>query len=152
MTISIRFSSIHNTYYHYQQNMTPENYKIKVLLRTEGFFRQRKNSRVISKMYSMTGSFNRYETGFFKAYGSRHMHLTLEGKDRQWKITRAPTLFPKLPALWVNLLNLSKDWFCWGVRPDPNRQIYFTTPILCRTRRYRMIWRRIVRQTLTKMV
>ena len=63
MTISIRFSSIHNTYYHYQQNMTPDNYKIKVLLRTEGFFRQRKNSRVISKMYSVTGSFNRYETG-----------------------------------------------------------------------------------------
>ena len=30
--------------------MTPENYKIQVLLRTEGFFRQQKNSRVISKI------------------------------------------------------------------------------------------------------
>ena len=43
--------------------MTPENYKIQVLLRTEGFFRQQKNSRVISKIDSTTGSFNRYETG-----------------------------------------------------------------------------------------
>ena len=63
MAISIIFSSIHNKYYHYQQNMTPENYKIQVLLRTEGFFRQRKKSRVISKIDSTTGSFNRYETG-----------------------------------------------------------------------------------------
>ena len=43
--------------------MTPENYKIQVLLRTEGFFRQQKNSRVISKIDSTTGSVNRYETG-----------------------------------------------------------------------------------------
>ena len=67
MAISIRFSSIHNNYYHYQQNMTPENYKIQILLRTEGFFRHQKkgqrNSRVISKIDSTTGSFNRYETG-----------------------------------------------------------------------------------------
>ena len=67
MAIGIRFSSIHNNYYHYQQNMTPENYKIKVLLRTEGFFRQRKNS--ISKIYSTTGSFNRYETGLGPTMG-----------------------------------------------------------------------------------
>ena len=63
MAISIRVSSIHNNYYHYEQNMTPENYKIQVLLRTEGFFRQQKNSRVISKIDSTTSSFNRYATG-----------------------------------------------------------------------------------------
>ena len=64
MAISIRLSSIHNNYYHYQQNMTLANYKIQVLLRTEGFFRQQqKNSRMISKIDSTTGSFNRYETG-----------------------------------------------------------------------------------------
>ena len=44
MAISIIFSSMHNNYDHYQQNTAPENYKIQVLLRTEGFFRQRKKS------------------------------------------------------------------------------------------------------------
>ena len=63
MTISIIFSSIYNYFYHYQQNMRPENNKIQVLLRTKGFFRQRKKSRVISKIDSTSGSFNRYETG-----------------------------------------------------------------------------------------
>ena len=69
MVISVRFSSIHNNYYHYQQTMTPENYKIQLLLRTEGFFRQQKNSRVISKIDSTTGSFNRYETGLGPSMG-----------------------------------------------------------------------------------
>ena len=41
--------------------MTPDNYKIQILLQTEGFFRQQNNSRVISKIDSTTGSFNRYE-------------------------------------------------------------------------------------------
>ena len=45
--------------------MTPENYKIQVLLRTEGFFRQQKNSRVISKIDSTTAAL----TGMKRAWG-----------------------------------------------------------------------------------
>ena len=61
--------------------MTPENNKIQVLLRTEGFFRQQKNSRVISKIDSTTGSFNRYETGLgppmgVAVGGVEHVELT----------------------------------------------------------------------------
>ena len=53
---------------------------------------------------------------FFEAWLSTQA-FTLEEKDRQWKVTRAPNgskIFPnfKLPSLWVNLFKLSKDWFC----------------------------------------
>ena len=93
MAIGIRFSSIHNNYYHYQQNMTPENYKIQVLLRTEGFFRQQTNSRVISKIDSTTGSFNRYETGLGPLMGvgwqlAASSTWTLYTGRFQWKVYR----------------------------------------------------------------
>ena len=71
--------------------MTPENYKIQVLLRTEGFFRQKKKSRVISKIDSTTGSFNRYETGFGPPMGvavGGVEHVDLYTGRFQWKLYR----------------------------------------------------------------
>ena len=71
--------------------MTPENYKIQVLLRTEGFFRQQKNSRVISKIDSTTVSFNRYEqpdeTGLGWQLAASSMWSLYTGRF-QWKVYR----------------------------------------------------------------
>ena len=91
MAISIRFSSIHNNYYHYQQNMTPENHKIKFYFGPKDFSRQQKNSRLISKIDSTTDSFNRYETGLGPLMGvavGGVEHMELYTGRFQWKVYR----------------------------------------------------------------
>ena len=80
MAIGIRFSSIHNNYYHYQQNMTPENYKIKVLRRTEGKTRFLRSIRRLAALTGMKRVWDR-RWGWQLAASSAYIQLFTPGTN-----------------------------------------------------------------------